>query len=163
MKGELNLSRLAVIEEDDGVWFPFSDDPSFSGFELKLRFLDPKTIDRLRKRCLRVDIGKEGIDEEKFFRLATEHSFVGFRGLTVNMLKRLMPLREVRSPGGKVLGDDEEILYSPENALFLRENSYAIRRFISERQLAWERFYEQKREAELKNSASSPGSSKEEG
>jgi len=62
-----------------------------------------------------------------------------------------MPLREVRLPGGKVLEDDDEIPYSPKNALFLRENSYAIRRFISEHQLEWERFYERKREAELKN------------
>ena len=147
----MDLGKIAVFEDDEGTWFPFSDDPFFSGFEIKLRFLDPKTIDRIRRKCLRIALGKEELDEEKFFRLTTEYSFVGFRGLTVRMLKRLMPLREVRLPGGKVLEDDDEIPYSPKNALFLRENSYAIRRFISEHQLEWERFYERKREAELKN------------
>lgn len=56
-----------------------------------------------------------------------------------------------------MLKDDEEVPFTPQNALFLRENSYAIRQFINEKQLEWKEFYEAKQEAERKNSSSSAG------
>jgi len=59
MSGEMDLGKIAVFEDDEGTWFPFSDDPFFSGFEIKLRFLDPKTIDRIRRNWLSWAYGED--------------------------------------------------------------------------------------------------------
>ncbi|TKJ30074.1 hypothetical protein CEE39_08535 [bacterium (candidate division B38) B3_B38] len=157
MEEKIDLEASIEMEDEEGTWFRFSEELEFKGFELKLRYLDPRTIDRLRRRCITVRRGREELDEDKLFRLATEYTFVGFRGLTVAILKRLMPVKQCKTPEGRVLKDDEEVPFTPQNALFLRENSYAIRQFINEKQLEWKEFYEAKQEAERKNSSSSAG------
>lgn len=160
MKEPINLYQAAELDEEEGSWFPFSDDPQFRGFELKLRFLSPRAMDKLRKRCLRRSRGREEVDEDKYFRLTTEHCLIGFRGLTVGILKKLMPLKPLRNSQGRELKDNEEIEYTQENALFLRDNSYTIRIFVSERQTEWEEFYHQRKDEELKNSSTSVSGTK---
>ena len=160
MEDKIDLEAYVEMEDEEGTWFKFSEEPEYKGFELKLRYLDPRTIDRLRRRCTTIRRGREELDEDKLFRLATEYTFVGFRGLTVAILKRLMPVKKCKTPEGRVLKDDEEVPFSSQNALFLRENSYAIRQFINEKQLEWKEFYEAKKEAERKNSLSSAGGRK---
>jgi len=160
MKEPINLYEVAELDEEGGSWFPFSDDPAFRGFELKLRFLNPRALDNLRKRCIRMRRGREDFDGDKFIRLITEHCFIGFRGLTVGMLKKLMPLRRCRTDQGRELKDDQEVEYTPENALFLRQNCYDIRVFINERQTEWEEFYQHRKDEELKNSSTSVSGTK---
>jgi hypothetical protein len=160
MKEPINLYQVAELDEDEGSWFPFSDNPDFRGFELKLRFITPRAADNLRKRCIRRRRGREDLDEDKLFRLTTEHCLTGFRGLTVGILKKLMPLKSLRNSQGRELKDDEEIEYCPENAMFLRDNSYDVRFFINERQTEWEEFYHQRRDEELKNSSTSASGTK---
>jgi hypothetical protein len=155
MKEPINLYQVAELDEDEGSWFPFSDHLDFRGFELKLRFLNPRALDKLRKRCTRIRRGREDFDDDKFNRLVTEYSFIGFRGLTVSMLKKLMPLKCCRTDQGRELKDDQEIEFISENALFLKENSFDVRVFINERQTEWEEFYNQRKDEELKNSSTS--------
>ncbi len=160
MEEKIDLEASIEMDDEQGTWFKFSEEPEYEGFELKLRYLDPRTIDRLRRRCTTVRRGREELNEDKLFRLATEYTFVGFRGLTIAILRRLMPVKQCRTPEGRVLENDEQLPFSPSNALFLRENSYAIRQFINEKQLEWKEFYEAKQEAERKNSSSSAGGRK---
>ena len=160
MKEPINLYQVAELDEEEGSWFPFSDQLDFRGFELKLRFLNPRALDKLRKRCTRIRRGREDFDDDKFFRLTTEHCLVGFRGLTVGILNKLMLLKPIRNPQGQTLKENQEIEFTPENALFLRENSWDVRAFINERQTEWEEFYHQRRDEELKNSSTSVSGTK---
>jgi len=138
--------------ETKGKWFPFSSNPDFKGFELQLNFLTPREMDKLQNRCTKIRRGREIFDNERYFELETELVFIGFRGLKIKMLKKLMPnLKTINPSQGQQINDDVEIEFDPEIAFLLRQNSYGIRIFINERKSEEEEFSEEAKEAEAKN------------
>lgn len=123
MEGSGNVFRIAdfVKKTDDAPmerWFNIGAILDIEGFEILVRHLSKRTLVRWQTDYQKIvrnpKTGRKEprIDEEALYRAYAEKVIIGWRGLTLRGLRKLMVV-ETTAP------DDTEIQYSPDNVVSL--------------------------------------------
>lgn len=121
----LSLKSLLVPSKSVEVEYP-----GMPGFVISLAFLSRETLLNIRKKSTKTSFKnrqpQEEFNEELFLQLYVEASVKGWKGFKLNYLEQLAPVDLT----GQDL--DNELEYTPENALFLMKNSSNFDAFVSE-------------------------------
>ncbi len=141
IKNLMAIDRVVEVEYED-----------VEGFFVNLRYITRDELTKVRSRNLQTKWNKithqrdETVDNDSFIKDYTKKVIVGWRGLTVGGLSKLLP---VELPEDVDL--EEEIPYSDEEALDLITNSTVFDRFITDAMDNLETFEQQDREEAEKN------------
>ncbi len=107
------------------------DFPGFPDFKVKVGYLSRDTVQKLRKKATSVTYKNrqpvETVDDELFLKLYSEACVLGWSGLKWEYVQNLVPIDISNIPDL-----NEELEFSPENALDLMKNSVNFDQFISE-------------------------------
>ena len=121
----LSLKSLLVPSKSVEVEYP-----GMPGFVISLAFLSRETLLNIRKKSTKTSFKnrqpQEEFNEELFLQLYVEASVKGWKGFKLSYLEQLAPVDLT----GQDL--DNELEYTPENALFLIKNSSNFDAFVSE-------------------------------
>jgi len=121
----LSLKSLLVPSKSVEVEYP-----GMPGFVISLAFLSRETLLNIRKKSTKTSFKnrqpQEEFNEELFLQLYVEASVKGWKGFKLSYLEQLAPVDLT----GQDL--DNELEYTPENALFLMKNSSNFDAFVSE-------------------------------
>ncbi len=112
--------------ESPKIWFEVID---LEPFEIEVQYLSPEDMRRLTTASTRNVLDKNTravvpqVDSEGLSKLMVKSMVKGWRGLSVDVLKKLMPLapdveEAIEAAGG-------ELKFSPEDLQFLVDNTYA--------------------------------------
>ena len=124
-------------------------------FEIEIRYLSRSEMRKIGERATdwywdqKDHTRKEKMNSEKFYKDFIQKVFVGWSGLTTGTLAKMLPI--------KIDDPEMQIPYSEENALELMREAYDFDIFIQNIVVDIEKFQEEKREQEIKNSLSSQG------
>lgn len=108
-------------------WFDLTDDLGVDGFEVHLSYMSKKTLDRWARDCTKMARNpatkkkEPKLDERALYRLYAAHIFLGWRGLTVGGLKRMIELHDIEG-----VPDNTPVEFSAENVVYLLENAYDV-------------------------------------
>lgn len=121
----LSLKSLLVPSKSVEVEYP-----GMPGFIIDLSFLSRETLLNIRKKSTKTSFKnrqpQEEFNEELFLQLYVENAVKGWKGLKLAYLEQLAPV-EITG-----MDLDDELEYSPENALYLMKNSSNFDAFVSE-------------------------------
>jgi hypothetical protein len=121
----LSLKSLLVPSKSVEVEYP-----GMPGFVISLAFLSRETLLNIRKKSTKTSFKNrqpvEEFNEDLFLQLYVEASVKGWKGFKLNYLEQLAPVDLT----GQEL--DNELEFTPENALFLMKNSSNFDAFVSE-------------------------------
>jgi hypothetical protein len=121
----LSLKTLLVPSKSVQVEYP-----GMPGFVVDLAFLSRETLLSIRKKSTKTAFknrqATEEFNEDLFLQLYVENAVKGWKGFKLSYLEQLAP---VDLKGQKL---DDELEYTPENALYLMKNSSNFDGFISE-------------------------------
>ena len=121
----LSLKSLLVPSKSVEVEYP-----GMPGFVISLAFLSRETLLNIRKKSTKTSFKNrqpvEEFNEDLFLQLYVEASVKGWKGFKLNYLEQLAPVDLT----GQDL--DNELEFTPENALFLMKNSSNFDAFVSE-------------------------------
>ena len=121
----LSLKTLLVPSKSVQVEYP-----GMPGFVVDLAFLSRETLLSIRKKSTKTSFknrqASEEFNEDLFLQLYVENAVKGWTGLKLSYLEQLAP---VDLTGQNM---DDELNYTPENALYLMKNSSNFDAFISE-------------------------------
>lgn len=121
----LSLKSLLVPSKSVEVEYP-----GMPGFIIDLSFLSRETLLNIRKKSTKTSFKnrqpQEEFNEELFLQLYVENAVKGWKGLKLAYLEQLAPV-EITG-----MNLDDELEYSPENALYLMKNSSNFDAFVSE-------------------------------
>ena len=121
----LSLKTLLVPSKSVQVEYP-----GFPGFVVDLAFLSRETLLSIRKKSTKTSFknrqAAEEFNEDLFLQLYVENAVKGWKGFKLSYLEQLAP---VDLKGQNM---DDELEYTPENALYLMKNSSNFDGFISE-------------------------------
>lgn len=127
------------------------DFPEIEGFKVTVSFVPREDLVKIRNQALVYKFNKrtrqreEEVDNEKFVELYSERVIKGWKGLKIKHLPKLL----AADIAG--LSPEEEIAYSPEEAVELLKNSTLFDQFITDTVNDLEVFSTKKREETLKN------------
>ena len=121
----LSLKTLLVPSKSVQVEYP-----GMPGFVVDLAFLSRETLLSIRKKSTKTAFknrqATEEFNEDLFLQLYVENAVKGWKGFKLSYLEQLAPV----DLKGQNL--DDELEYTPENALYLMKNSSNFDGFISE-------------------------------
>ena len=121
----LSLKTLLVPSKSVQVEYP-----GMPGFVVDLAFLSRETLLNIRKKSTKTTFknrqAAEEFNEDLFLQLYVENAVKGWKGFKLSYLEQLAPV----DLKGQNL--DDELEYTPENALYLMKNSSNFDGFISE-------------------------------
>ena len=121
----LSLKTLLVPSKSVQVEYP-----GMPGFVVDLAFLSRETLLNIRKKSTKTSFknrqAAEEFNEDLFLQLYVENAVKGWKGFKLSYLEQLAP---VDLKGQNM---DDELEYTPENALYLMKNSSNFDGFISE-------------------------------
>ena len=125
--------------------------PEIDGFMVDLVYLNRDELMKIRNRSLTFKFNKrtrqreEEVDNDKFLEAYSEKAIKGWSGLKYKNLQLLFP--------NKIYGEngEEEIEYSPEEALELLKNSTLFDQFVTDAMNDFEQFSKTKAETNEKN------------
>jgi hypothetical protein len=121
----LSLKTLLVPSKSVQVEYP-----GMPGFIVDLAFLSRETLLSIRKKSTKTSFknrqAAEEFNEDLFLQLYVENAVKGWKGFKLTYLEQLAP---VELKGQNM---DDELEYTPENALYLMKNSSNFDGFISE-------------------------------
>ena len=121
----LSLKTLLVPSKSVQVEYP-----GMPGFMIDLAFLSRETLLSIRKKSTKTSFknrqAAEEFNEDLFLQLYVENAVKGWKGFKLSYLEQLAP---VDLKGQNM---DDELEYTPENALYLMKNSSNFDGFISE-------------------------------
>lgn len=104
--------------------------PGMPGFVVDLAFLSRETLLNIRKKSTKTTFknrqAAEEFNEDLFLQLYVENAVKGWKGFKLSYLEQLAPV-DLRDQNM-----DDELEYTPENALYLMKNSSNFDGFISE-------------------------------
>jgi hypothetical protein len=104
--------------------------PGMPGFFVDLAFLSRETLLSIRKKSTKTTFknrqAAEEFNEDLFLQLYVENAVKGWSGFKLSYLEQLAPV----DLKGQDL--DNELEYTPENALYLMKNSSNFDAFVSE-------------------------------
>lgn len=127
------------------------DFPEIEGFKVKISFAPREDLVKIRNQALVYKFNKrtrqreEEVDNEKFVELYSERVIKGWTGLRIKHLPKLL------AADISGLSPEEEVVYSPEEALELLKNSTVFDQFITDTVNDLEAFSVKKRDDSLKN------------
>jgi len=125
--------------------------PEIDGFMVDLAYLNRDELMKIRNRSLTFKFNKrtrqreEEVDNDKFLEAYSEKAIKGWSGLRYKNLPLLFPA-DISGVNG-----EEEIEYSPEEALELLKNSTLFDQFITDAMNDFEQFSKTKAETNEKN------------
>jgi len=108
------------------VWFEVA---SLEPFEIEVMYLSPDDLRNINLACTKNIVDKvthqvvPNVDSEAVSKLMIKTMIKGWRGLTIDVLKNLMPLAPESEAAINETGG--ELPYSDEDLEFLAENTYA--------------------------------------
>lgn len=121
----LSLKSLLVPSKQVEVEYP-----GMPGFLIQVAFLSRETLLTIRKKSTKTTFKNrqptEEFNEDIFLQLYVENAIKGWTGFKLQYLEQLAPVDLT----GQDL--DNELEYTPENALFLMKNSSNFDAFITE-------------------------------
>jgi len=121
----LSLKTLLVPSKSVQVEYP-----GMPGFVVDLAFLSRETLLSIRKKSTKTTFknrqAAEEFNEDLFLQLYVENAVKGWSGFKLSYLEQLAPV----DLKGQNLEDD--LQYTPENALYLMKNSSNFDAFVSE-------------------------------
>jgi len=125
----MNLKDLMVPVVE--AWF---DVDGYDGFKVKLAYLTKDEIGKLRSKASNTKFSRksrtleENIDMDLFQDLYIKAIFKDWKGLKLSYLSNMIPLdlSNIEDP------DNEELEFTPENAVTLMKNCEELDSFISE-------------------------------
>ena len=106
--------------------------PILEGFKVKVAYVSKEVVKKLITKSTSIQYDQkarqpiEKVDDELFLKLYTAETIKGWSGLKINYLPDLIPVDME-----KVENNDEELVYSEENALTLMKNSSDFDAWIS--------------------------------
>lgn len=104
--------------------------PGMPGFKVSLCFLSRETLLNIRKKSTKTTFknrqAADEFNEELFLQLYAENAIRGWTGFKLSYLEQLAPVDLT----GQNL--DDELEFTPENALYLMKNSSNFDGFVSE-------------------------------
>ena len=143
------MSKISkLIAKETTAWVEF---PDIDGFEVNLRFLSREDLMKIRSQALTFKFNKrtrqreEEVDNDKFLEAYSEKAIKGWSGLKYKNLPLLFPA-DISGANG-----EEEIEYSPEEALELLKNSTLFDQFVTDAMNDFEQFSKTKAETNEKN------------
>lgn len=143
------MSKLkSMLVQDTSTWVEFPDIP---GFEVNLRFITREELLKIRSASLTYKFNKrtrqreEEVDSAKFLENYAERAISGWKGLKIKHLPLLMPV-DISS-----FKPDDELEYSPEEAVELLKNSPVFDQFVTDSLADFEQFSRKKAEDNAKN------------
>ena len=125
--------------------------PEIDGFMFDLVYLNRDELMKIRNRSLTFKFNKrtrqreEEVDNDKFLEAYSEKAIKGWSGLKYKNLPLLFPA-DISGANG-----EEEIEYSPEEALELLKNSTLFDQFVTDAMNDFEQFSKTKAETDEKN------------
>ena len=128
MSVSLNLSTILVPTKETVAEFP-----GYPDLKVTLSFLSREEIVKLRKKATKTKFDRktrqpiDEVDDDLFLELYVSTIVKGWTGFKFKYLTQLMP---VDASGIKNL--DDELEYTPENALVLMKNSPDFDSFVTE-------------------------------
>lgn len=140
------INKVKVAERISEVEYP-----DILGFFVTLRYLDREKLTKIRNACIVRKRNRstrqyeEDVDNDKFTELWSESAIVSWRGLKIKHLKDFLPVDTAGMDG------EEDVPYSPEDALALVQNSTSFDQFLTDSMADITTFEEEKQEAEIKN------------
>lgn len=123
----ISLSNLVTTGKKIEVEFPGLD-----GFFVTLGYVSREELQKIRRESLEITFDKktrqpvEEVDSEKFTDLYTRKTVLGWKGLKLKYLKELMVVELGE------LNEDQELEYSPEQALDLIKYSTVFDSWVSQ-------------------------------
>lgn len=121
-----SLKSLVVSHKKAEIEFPGCPD-----FKVELNYLSRETIQKLRKKATTVTYKNrqpvETVDDELFLKLYAEACVTGWKGLKWSYVETLAPIDT-----SSIQDLNEELEFSPENALDLMKSSINFDNFVSE-------------------------------
>ena len=121
-----SLSSLVVSHKEVEVEYPGCPD-----FKIKLNFLSRETLQKLRKKATTVTYKQrqpvESVDDDLFLKLYADSCITGWTGLKLRYLQNLIAIDD-----SKISDLDQELEFTPENALALMKGSVSFDQYISE-------------------------------
>ena len=125
--------------------------PEIEGFMIDLVYLNREDLMKIRNRSLTFKFNKrtrqreEEVDNDKFLEAYAEKAIKGWTGLKYKNLPMLMPADI------SAADPNEEIEYTPEEALELLKNSTLFDQFITDAMNDFESFSKTKADTDAKN------------
>lgn len=120
-----SLKSLVVSHKEAEMEFPGCPD-----FKVKVNYLSRETLQKLRKKATTVVYKNrqpvESLDDDLFLKLYSEACVTGWVGLKWAYVQQLAP---INTDG---IDLEEELVFSPENALELMKSSVNFDQFVSE-------------------------------
>lgn len=124
----MQLKDLVVDTKTVEVAFDGHED-----FKVELAYVSRTEMSKLVKDCQRSKMNRSTrqiemeLDQDKFLKTFVERVIVGWKGLTVEILAEFVP---VDVPEG---GEDKEIEFSTQNAIFLVKESQMFDDWVNEK------------------------------
>ena len=122
-----NLSLKSLLVPSKAVEVEY---PGMPGFKINVAFLSRETLLNIRKKSTKTSFKNrqpvEDFNEDLFLQLYVENAVKGWTGFKLSYLEQLAPVDLT----GKDLEDELE--FTPENALFLMKSSSNFDGFISD-------------------------------
>jgi len=122
-----NLSLKSLLVPSKAVEVEY---PGMPGFKINIAFLSRETLLNIRKKSTKTSFKnrqpQEEFNEDLFLQLYVENAVKGWTGFKLAYLEQLAPV----DLSGKDLEDELE--FTPENALFLMKSSSNFDGFISD-------------------------------
>jgi len=147
-----------MVKDDRTVWLKYSPAPE-NEFEVEIRYLPRADLARIWDRSQvtkwdkRTHVQVKEQDRESFYKMFIDKVFVGWKGLTVATLAKMIRI--------KVEDPSVEVPFSAENAFVLMSNAYDFDIYIQQAALDIGNFEEEKTEAEKKTSSMLPSGTEE--
>lgn len=122
-----NISLKSLLVPSKAVEVEY---PGLPGFKINIAFLSRETLLNIRKKSTKTSFknrqASDDFNEELFLQLYVESAVKGWSGLKLAYLEQLAPV----DLSGQ--NPDDELEFTPENALYLMKNSTNFDAFISE-------------------------------
>lgn len=122
----ISLKNLVVSHKETQIEFP-----GMPGFLVSISHLSRETLQKLRKKATTTKYKNrqpvEDLDDDLFLQLYSEACVTGWTGLKLKYLEQLLPvdLKDIEDL-------EQELPYTPEDALNLMKGSINFDQFVSE-------------------------------
>jgi hypothetical protein len=153
-----DISSLINTEASDvGVWFEHTDNSGNStGLKVKIAYYGKREMEKIFKETkiritnLRTMQQDETVDLNKFRRIYADVIIKDWEGMTVTVLRQLLPIK------GELEDTGESLPCTTENKLALISHSAAFDTWVANMASDVTKFNAEKKDSEIKNSQSSP-------
>ncbi len=138
------------------AWFVFD---AAKGMKVELLYISPEDVRRSVKDCTTIEGGRETLDQEKLLKQLASR-IRNWEGFTLERVAELIDIEipELDEEGNKT-NLQAIVTCSEENKLRVLKESWAFKPFIEQKTVSLNEFKTAQREAERKNSLSSPSGS----